>query len=220
MGYKTYVPVDGQSKEENDLRIIFETKVLENEFLKVTIDELKGGIKSIIDKKSNIEMVKQGSEYAFGSYMYERFSKEMTEQYSHSYVKACGEEWAYEELGRPKLTDDKYKRVQPQPYRVEFEQNVSKVSAILHFQRDLNNPYDYTIIYTLQKNMPYLEIQWGIVGKSPESWPEAGWLTFPFNMENPKFKLGRLGSIVDPQHDFIKGTNFDYCFSFFRNGVG
>ena len=58
----------------------------------------------------------------------------------------------------------------------------------------------------------FLEINWSIIGKNAESWPEAGWMNFPFNVSVPKFRLGRIGGIVDPAVDFIKGSNLDYCF--------
>ena len=185
--------------------------VIENEYLKITIDRAKGGIGSVIDKRSGREMVKPGSEYVFGGYVYERFSRENTESYAKDYIKG-GWEWAPAELGRPNLSDEKYKQVHPVPYAVEYEIDNVKVSAILHFRRDETNPHDYTMIYSLYKNLPFVEVQWGITGKSPEPWPEAGWISFPFNVDKPDFRLGRLGSIVDPARDFIKNSNLDYCF--------
>ena len=80
-------------------------------------------------------MVKPGSEYVFGGYVYERFSRENTESYAKDYIKG-GWEWAPAELGRPNLSDEKYKQVHPVPYAVEYEIDNIKVSAILHFRRD------------------------------------------------------------------------------------
>ena len=80
-------------------------------------------------------MVKPGSEYVFGGYVYERFSRENTESYAKDYIKG-GWEWAPAELGRPNLSDEKYKQVHPVPYAVEYEIDNVKVSAILQFRRD------------------------------------------------------------------------------------
>ena len=211
MGYKSYLPVEVQTRTNSSLQLIKDKNTIENEYFKVAIDRTKGGIASVTDKKNGTEMVKPGSEYVFGGYVYERFSKENTESYAKDYIKG-GWDWAPAELGRPNLSDDKYKQVHPVPYSVEYEIDNVKVSATLQFKRDENNPHDYTLIYTLYNNLPYIEVQWGITGKSPDPWPEAGWISFPFNVEKPEFRLGRLGSIVDPSKDFIKNSNLDYCF--------
>jgi alpha-mannosidase len=211
MGYKSYIMVKGKETGNSGLQLIKDKNIIENEYFKVTIDRIKGGIGSVIEKKSGMEMVKPGSEYIFGGYVYEHFSRENTESYAKNYIKG-GWDWASAELGRPNLSDEKYRQVHPKPYSVDYEIDNNKVSAILHFKRDDNNPNDYTMIYSLYRNLPYVEIQWGITGKSPDPWPEAGWISFPFNIDKPDFRLGRLGSIVDPVQDFIKNSNLDYCF--------
>ncbi len=211
MGYKSYIPVEVKTKVNSGLELKKDQNVIENEFFKITIDREKGGLGSVIDKKSGLEMVKPGGEYVFGGYVYEHFSKANTESYAKDYIKG-GWDWAPAELGKPNLSDDKYKQVHPRPYSLEYQIDNIKVSAIMQFRKDENNPHDYTMIYSLYRNQPYIEIHWGITGKSPEPWPEGGWISFPFNVENPMFRLGRLGSIVDPSKDYIKNSNLDYCF--------
>jgi alpha-mannosidase len=211
MGYKTYVPVENKAEIKSGLLLSRDKDVIENEYLKVVIDRARGGLASVTDKRTSREMVSKGSQYAFGGYVYERFSRENTESYAKDYIKG-GWEWAPAELGRPNLTDEKYRQVHPVPYNIEYEIDNIKVSAILHFKRDDNNPHDYTLIFSLYKNLPFIEELWGIRGKSPDPWPEAGWISFPFNVDKPAFRLGRLGAVVDPSQDFIKNSNLDYCF--------
>ncbi|TAJ15485.1 hypothetical protein DMA11_00925 [Marinilabiliaceae bacterium JC017] len=212
MGYKTYLPVDiTPSSKEQLLHTTPSSNLLENAYLKVTIDPVKGGLQSVIDKTTGREMVDQKSEYAFGAFLYERFSKEMTDQYAKDYIKA-GWHWAYAELGRPKLSDAPYQRVMPTPDHITYENDGIKASAILHYKKDDANPHDYTIIFSLVADSPELQVNLGIQGKSPEPWPEAGWMAFPFNVANASFKVGRLGAVTDPTQDFIRGANHDYCF--------
>ena len=64
-----------------------------------------------------------------------------------------------------------------------------------------------SIKYTLYENRPYLDIEWIIEDKTPDPIPEGGWLCLPFAIEHPQFKLGRLGSIIDPATDIIAGGN-------------
>jgi hypothetical protein len=72
--------------------------------------------------------------------------------------------------------------------------------------------HNYSIRYRLVAGLPYLEVNWALDGKPADPWPEAGWLCFPLKIDNPKFRLGRTGAISDPASDFVKGSNFDYCF--------
>ncbi len=210
MGYRSFIPVQVDT-QGTGLTVNKSLNQIENKYLRITVDYKRGGISSVLDKTTGREMVKKSSDYVFGGYIYERFSRENTESYVKDYIKG-GWDWAPAELGRPNLTDDKYCQVHPVPYSMEFESDAVKVSAILQFRKDQNNPHDYTLIYSLYQNQPYLEVEWGITGKSPDPWPEGGWISFPFNIEKPQFRVGRLGAIVDPCNDYVKNSNLDYCF--------
>ncbi|TSA36420.1 MAG: hypothetical protein D4R64_07300 [Porphyromonadaceae bacterium] len=52
----------------------------------------------------------------------------------------------------------------------------------------------------------------------PDNWPEAGWICLPFKIDNPKFRLGRLGADMDPVKDF-KVDNSNYHMSWINTGV-
>jgi hypothetical protein len=43
--------------------------------------------------------------------------------------------------------------------------------------------------------------------KPADPWPEAGWLCLPLQVDQPRFRLGRQGSIVDPAQDIVRGAN-------------
>ena len=78
----------------------------------------------------------------------------------------------------------------------------------------LNDPDEqrYLITWTLYENQPYVEINWGVHGKKPNPLPEAGWLSFPFDLKDPDYRLYRTGGIVDPKRDFVERSNKDFCF--------
>ena len=71
---------------------------------------------------------------------------------------------------------------------------------------------DYLVSYVLTEDQPYVEIIWGIDGKKPDASPEAGWLSFPFAITKPEYRLNRIGGIVDPQLEFVNRTNQDFYF--------
>jgi hypothetical protein len=55
--------------------------------------------------------------------------------------------------------------------------------------------------------IPLIDISLTITGKRPDTWPEAGWMSLPLNIEQPNFRLSRLGGIVNPKKDVIPGSN-------------
>jgi len=211
MGYKTYVPTAKKVRAEGSLFIDRNKNMVENEYFRIIVDPEKGSISSITDRRTGREMINQDSEYGFGGYLYERFSKEIAEDYTTDYVKG-GWEWALYELGKPDLSDEPYKRIQKQKMRVSYQEDQFKADIILHSEPEDRTVHDYSLIISLYNNQPYIEITWAIHSKPAEPWPEAGWIAFPLNIQQPEFKLGRLGGIVDPKKDFIKGSNFDYYF--------
>ena len=65
---------------------------------------------------------------------------------------------------------------------------------------------------TLYAGKPWLDLEWSIAHKTPDPWPEGGWLCFPLRADKPSFRLARLGSIVDPAQDLVPGSNHEiFC---------
>jgi hypothetical protein len=212
MGYATFVPVDepGSSKKTSLICDAGNSRI-ENKFFRIVFDSKNGTIKSLIDKKSGREAVNPNEEFQFGRYVYERFSKLNTDKYAKDYIKG-GWDWAYAEIGRINLTDEPYKRTSGKNARVEFLKDSVSVSAVMHFDAAADLKHNYSLTFSLAENRPSVEMIWSINGKPADSWPEGGWISFPFNIDKPIFKLGRPGAIVDPAVDFINGSNRDYCF--------
>lgn len=211
-GYRNYVLTQDKTPVNEELSIDKSSNTIENKFYKIKLDSAKGSIVSIIDKKTNRELVNTNSEYGFGQYVYERFSKKDAKNYTDAYVKAFGKEWANAELGRPNLTDDPHVTEKGKNARIIFSGSPVKVSATLLFSPTPAIPHDYSMTVTLYSNSSAVEFVWNINSKPAESWPEAGWISLPFSIDDPLFKLGRLGGIVDPASDFVKGSNLDYGF--------
>ena len=212
MGYTTFVPVE-DAGPVNTSTLVCDSKngILENGFFRLVIDLKNGTVSSLIDKKSGREAVNSNSDFKFGQYVYERFSKEITDKYAKDYIKG-GYDWAYPELGRINLDNKPYRKISGINPRIEFFEDPVSVSAIIHFDGEAALKHHYSLTFSLTANQPAVEMIWSINGKPADAWPEGGWISFPFNIENPKFKLGRTGAVVDPATDYIKGSNHDYCF--------
>ncbi|SMD09116.1 glycoside hydrolase family 38 C-terminal domain-containing protein [Pedobacter nyackensis] len=218
MGYTTFVSTDEEGgSTKSNLSFDVEKAMMENEFFKITFDKQSGTIKSLIDKKSNKEMVNTNADFKFGQYVNERFAKTQTDKYAKDYIKA-GWNWAYAELGRINLDDTPYKKSSGKNAEIEFSKDALSVTAIMTFKGDADLVHNYSMVFTLYENKPTVEVIWSINGKPADPWPEGGWISFPFNIENAQFKVGRLGAVLDPAKDFVKGSNLDY--GFITTGVG
>jgi alpha-mannosidase len=138
----------------------------------------RGGIASLIDKHSGRELVNTRAEFTLGQYVYERFSNVEVNRFFDAYVKSRAE-WAFGDFGKPGLPDAPY-------------------------QRTLGTEMPSVTLYPGSR---YIDITWSITAKEPDPWPEAGWLAFPLNIKNPSFRLARLGGIIDPAKDTVRGAN-------------
>jgi len=208
-GYRNYILTnEAPSNSGNEFLINESTNTIENEYLKIQFDPIKGSISSILEKTSGREMVDKKSEYGFGQYLYERFSKKDADNYVKSIVKKGGGA----QLTRPNLTDGPHVTEKGDSAKIIFSKDAVSITATMLFSASTNLPHNYSITVTLYKNTPNVELIWNINSKPAESWPEAGWISLPFNVNDPTFKLARLGGVVDPTRDFVKGSNFDYFF--------
>ncbi|WP_166670660.1 glycoside hydrolase family 38 C-terminal domain-containing protein [Olivibacter sp. XZL3] len=208
-GYRNYILTDEVPLDSgNEFLINESTNTIENEYVKIQFDPIKGSISSILEKKSGREMVDKKSEYGFGQYLYERFSKDDADSYVKSIIKRGGGG----QLTRPNLTDEPHVTEKGNNAKIAFSKNATSVTATMLFSASASLPHDYSITVTLYKNTSTVELLWNINSKPAEPWPEAGWISLPFHVNDPTFKLARLGGVVDPIRDFVKGSNFDYFF--------
>jgi hypothetical protein len=212
LGYKTYIPILNPVENESLMIIDKDNNRIENQYFKMELNPADGTVISLFDKQNNKELVLQDSEEKFGQYILERPGYEKIRAYNKAYIKPGAEGWAYEEMIRPQIPNEKSSDFTGSCNRIEYMDMTNAIRATVF--GELNDPdrQKYLITYTLYENQPYVEINWAVDGKAPSPLPEAGWLSFPFNINNPEYRLYRTGGIVDPEKDFIDNTNHDYYF--------
>ena len=212
MGYKTYIPILKPINYESSMTIDKDNNQMENQYFRIVLNPEDGTVLSLFDKQKNKELVMQDSEEKFGQYILERPGYEKIRAYNKAYIKPGAEGWASEEMIRPQIPNEENLDFTGLCNRIEYldMNNAIRVTVF----GELNDPdrQNYLITYTLYENQPYVEINWAVDGKAPSPLPEAGWLSFPFNINNPEYRLYRTGGIVDPEKDFISNTNYDYYF--------
>ena len=212
MGYKTYIPVLEPVHNETSLIIDEHSNLLENKYFKLQIDELKGTLSSVVDKKNNRELASQNSDEGFGQYFLERPGQEKIDTYNKAYIKPGAENWAKDEMIRPAIPNQKSVVYKGTCEKIIYLNMGNAVRATVFGKLNDDDSQRYMVTYTLYESQSYVEIVWGVDGKKPNSLPEAGWLSFPFNIDNPEYRLYRTGGIVDPQRELIDRTNKDFYF--------
>jgi len=217
MGYKTFVPAKPKRKTNADgPRVDENAGTIENAFYKVTLDRTRGGIASIVDKRTGRELVDAAGKHACGQYLYERFDAGNVKSYLDAYVKTTAS-WAGDDLGKRNLpgTDQfRYTAASPAGFTVKWEASGACACAVMRAGAGGGVPHAVTTRIALYRDEPYVDIEWGVKDKEPDPWPEGGWICLPFNVKDPVFELGRLGSIVNPTRDVIRSSNHDiYCLS-------
>jgi hypothetical protein len=94
----------------------------------------------------------------------------------------------------------------PKDFKLRFEEAAASVTAIMEAAATTNLPAVTTRL-VLYRDQPCADLEITLHDKPFDPWPEAGWLCLPLNVATPRFRLGRLGSIIDPAHDIITGAN-------------
>lgn len=208
LGYKT-LPLDSLPKPENDSQIDEAANTIENASFKVTLDPAHGTIRSLIDKRSGREMVDVAAPQSFGQYLYERFDQDQVFAYCDAYNRPGRKRHQdFDKPGMPPASEAPYRAASPAEFKVRYERLAAGVTAMMDAPAAGNLPAVTTRV-TLHSGQNYLELTITLHDKKADPWPEAGWLCLPFKVEGPRFRLGRLGSIVDPARDLIPGSNRD-----------
>ena len=211
MGYRTLFS-PGLESQRGEAGLLEEgpvgTRVLQNQFFRLTADLRTGRVTSLVDKRAGRELVRPDSA-GLGSFLYERFSAEQCDQFMHDYALILPK-WVTTQFTKPELPRDvPYRAARPETATSASAFRSSDYRAIRFTYRD--DPalpceqLEYEI--RLYDAIPLIDISLTITGKRPDTWPEAGWMSLPLNIPQPNFRLSRLGGIVDPKKDIVPGSN-------------
>lgn len=209
-GYQTYVLTEPTRSRltEPTLRADPTTGTIETPFFRAVLDRDRFILRSLVDKGSGRELVNPGAAQGFGQLLYERFSSNNVAAFVQAYVK-ISVDWATNELGKPMLPpadQAPYQQASPTRFWVTIRQNAGGIEATGEAEEPvLGNP-SFSARWVFPADEPYVDLV-VTCEKPPDPWPEAGWIALPFNVDQPRFQLGRLGSIVDPAMDIVAGAN-------------
>ena len=203
------MPPGGGPKDSADAK----ANCLENDLLRVTLDPARCGIKSIVDKRTGRELVNARSPYALGQYLYERFDRDQATAFrTPTSNPGDGQAGDMDKPNLPAAKEHPYQAATATGAALEIRSDAVSATAVLTAAPRGIIPDATRLRVTLYAGKPWLDLEWSIANKTPDPWPEGGWLCFPLRAEDPTFRLARLGSIVDPAKDLVVGSNHDiFC---------
>ncbi len=208
MGYRSYIPADAPTGQ-NRLTVDVKTGTLEGPFFKTVLDTTCGAIVSLVEKDSGRELVDTSAPHGCGQYLYERFDANNVQGFVKAYVK-INTDWAINELGKPMMPpaqQEPYIAATAKNFNIRYEQNPFSITAIMEAPPQSVIRHPITTRLTMYCDLPFVDLEIVLHDKPADPWPEAGWICLPFNVQQPQFHLGRLGSIIDPEKDIIRGSN-------------
>lgn len=211
MGYRTFVPV-AKGPAPLLARADVQEGVIETPEWRVVLDRQRLGIRSLVHRPSGRELVDPAGPQALGQYLYERFDAEQVAAYVRAYVKIKSD-WAVNELGKPPMPPAReapYRAFSPEMGSLRIEASLGRAQAVMEGKLGGPSPHRVTTRVVVHGGLPYVDLEVTIHDKPADSWPEACWICLPLAVAQPRFRLARLGSLVDPAHDLVPGSNHDF----------
>jgi hypothetical protein len=202
-GYRTFPPppaIVPQTLSDN---------TLENEFIRVRLDPVRGVIASLVEKRTGREWVNGSSEYGIGQYLNERFESSQTEDYCRAYQQGRWGTHLHPGMYKPGLPAGvRYRRASGSNGSMRLVKQGETLTGILEMPGDLNNHLPATSLrVTIHAGVAYLDVELIIKDKAKDNWPEADWLCLPFRSNSPQFRIARTLGVMDPSCDILPGSN-------------
>jgi hypothetical protein len=182
--------------------------VLDTPFYRVTFDLNRGGVSSLVEKKTGRELVDQSSPYVVGQYLHERFDAARMRDWHLAYSRPRGGQPSafIKSTTPPGLTTG---AVTPKGWKLDVKNDGAADIATLTAGDTLGLAKAVAVVITLPREQPTLDVEWRVTDKTADPTPEGGWICLPFAIEQPKFLLGRLAGPIDPTKDIVTGANKD-----------
>ena len=209
MGYRTFTMVTGPKPPQQPLVIDEKTQTIESPYFKVRLNAQKGCIESLVDKRTQREWIDQSAPHQFGQYLYERFGKQDVMRFLNAYLYPQHLGFIGPVTGRMSVPNDSvYQSATVSNTHISFHKTAQTVSAVMTGTlAKPGKPQQIAMTLTLYADHPYAD--WKVdITKSPDSWPEAGWICFPLKLDHPTYHLGRLGCVTEFGKGMADNSNF------------
>jgi alpha-mannosidase len=192
--------------------------IIDTPSFRIEVDEKTGCLKRLYQKSTDKEWVNQTSPVHFGQYLYDIYSNAELEQYLCDY--ACVlRDWVLNDYGKPGYpADQQHEQFSPRNFMLAVENGHNWGSILVTARieddsiRKYGNAQEIAFRITGYADQDYLDLQYDLKEKIETPLIESGYFTFPIALDNPKFRINKIGSVIDPTCDILPGCNKDlYC---------
>jgi alpha-mannosidase len=182
---------------------------LETTYFRINFDTQRGGIRSLVEKKTGRELADTG-EHALGQFVHERFSKANVDAflkaYCHVYYDWFG--FPFYDFNKPKLDPAlTYHVTSPRDWTLRLEREAAGDYATLTTTNTDGLAASYTLAFFFPATQPSVDITWKVNKKKPELIPEGGWICLPLAVNTPAYRVSQTGAPFRPERDLIEGAN-------------
>jgi hypothetical protein len=185
---------------------------LENKWLSLHVDPERGGIVSLFDKQTGHEWVDAGQGEPFGGYRYDLYSAQDIAEFMRAYG-LYFQDWFVQDFGKGGYPEDSehltawargftLRHAGEKALRLEggrLSPN-ERGTMVAPEQR-------VTIEISLPDSVPCVDLLFRIEGKVATPLAESAVVPFPLNLPKATFRLGQVGSVIDPARDIVAGAN-------------
>jgi hypothetical protein len=206
LGYRSYRPIKVELGP-SPFRADAQNATMEGPHFKAVLDTAHGTVRSLIDKRTGRELVDAAATHGFGAFLYERFDNGQVWDYIRAYLKNPSWTVDFDKPGQPPADKVPYRSATAQKFKLRIEKSPIAITAVMEAAAGEGIPCAVTTRLVLHRDEPFADLEITLHDKPLEPWPEAGWLCLPFKVNEPQFRLGRLGNVIDPARDVIAGAN-------------
>lgn len=192
--------------------------VLDNQFFRLEIDPLSGEFRSFYEKTARKEWVNRNAAFGFGQYVYDIYSHQEMQKYLFDYCYAVSD-WYVNDVGKPgyPVAQRHHRFIQrnfqisakngPDWGALQISKRIDDASATQY-----GNARELRVIVTVYRDDAYLDLQYELLGKNETPLIESGHFALPFSLDNPQYRVNKLGCVIDPVRDIAPGCNKDlFC---------
>jgi alpha-mannosidase len=218
-GYKTLVLKETASVSVKKTEILCDPEhgLLENWWYRIIADPVSGTIESLKDKSTGHEWVGEYGQAGFGQYHYDIYSgDEATQFLVDSSVRFY--DWQVNQLVRKEYFDQEHLNFVPGRFTIEGKTGDKSATIIMKAKisdesvKEYGNIKELITEITIYEDQPYIDMQYYLKDKEKTFCVEAGHFVFPLNLKKSQVNINKLGSVINPAVDIIKGSNHNlYC---------
>jgi len=190
MGYKTYRIITGKDDRPELPPTSIDNNILENDYFKLVFDSRTGSIKSLFDKKLQLEIVDMKSPWQLGAFVYETLGNR-------------------EQMSKYTLTD--YNRTGLTDVHINAGINGSIYQSVMIEGKSgcCDEKSAVKIEIRLFHQEKRIELVYD-VKKLPITDPDGIYVAFPFKLDNAKLYFDVQGGVVSAGENQLEGTASDW----------